>query len=77
MSCDVSPDEGSFAEILGDCRVNEASTPFECLADGCRALEEEWDSIRTGISEAARAPLGFDALADDRLVLDMLKQRWQ
>ena len=77
MSCYVSPDEGSFAEILGDCRVDEVSTPCECLADGCRALEEEWSIIRAGISEAARAPWGFDALADDRLALDMLKQRWQ
>ena len=74
MSCYVSPDEGSFAEILGDCRVNEASTPCECLADGCRALEEEWDSIRAGTAETQWGMVG---LADDRLVLDMLTQRWE
>ena len=77
MSFDVSTDEGNFAEILGDCRVDEVSTPCECLADGCRALEEEWSIIRAGISEPAEAPWDFDALADDGLVLDMLKQRWQ
>ena len=77
ISCDASPDEGNFAEILGDCRVNEASTPCECLADGCRALEEEWDSIRAGTAEPAGALWGMAALADDRLVLDMLTQRWE
>ena len=77
ISCDASPDEGNFAEILGDCRVDEASTPCECLADGCRALEEEWDSIRTGTAEPARPPWGMAALADDRLVLEMLTQRWE
>ena len=74
ISCDASPDEGNFAEILGDCRVNEASTPCECLADGCRALEEEWDSIRAGTAEPQWGMVG---LADDRLVLDMLTQRWE
>ena len=66
-----------FAEILGDCGVGEASTPCECLADGCRALEEEWDSIRAGTAEPAGALWGMAALADDRLVLDMLTQRWE
>ena len=74
MSFDVSTDEGNFAEILGDCRVDEASTPCECLADGCRALEEEWDSIRAGTAEPQWGMVG---LADDRLVLDMLTQRWE
>ena len=67
-------EQGTF--IDSDC------IPDEWLADGCRALEQEWASVRSaaGALEASRGsllPEGSAPLADDKLVLDMLSRPWQ
>ena len=57
--------------------VNDCPTPSEWLADGCRALEEEWAGVCAAVEEAEGSPGGSAAQADDRLVLDMLAQPWR